>query len=297
MKLKLCIQIILLLITHSVFTQSQPGSPGYSPLPAKIVSEDFKSSTKPKDKDELSISDFSESIRSEVLNIYANYEIDSLGVFDSHGDFRPVNSKFMDLYLIYEYKYRVSMDDVKNINKLIPKILSNTRDQLMTIRLTTYSFVKGKVKSRKIAKKYFQYAIEDGSLLIDIEHSQLTDSYIDIDILIKSRDFITLDPILTDGKYFSRSLKSSLPSFLLYSFPGVEDGYKLVSTSESYFKVLELDRESKDWDSVTKEHSVVVNNKSWLINQDNGHIKPIELNGIDPTFHIDMGFNMIDILK
>jgi hypothetical protein len=261
------------------------------------VSEDFKSSTKPKDKDELSISDFSESIPSEVLNIYANYEIDSLGVFDSHGDFRPVDSKFMDLYLIYEYKYRVSMDDVNNINKLIPKILSNTSDQLMTIRLTSYSFVKGKVKSRKITKKYFQYAIEDGSLLIDIEHSQLTDSYIDIDILIKSRDFITLDPVLTDGKYFSRSLKSSLPSFLLYSFPGVEDGYKLVSTSESYFKVLELDRESKDWDSVTKEHSVVVNNKSWLINQDNGHIKPIELNGIDPTFHIDMGFNMIDILK
>jgi hypothetical protein len=297
MKMKLYLQIILLLITHSVFTQSRPGTPGYSPLPAKIVTEDFKSSTKPEDKDELSISDFAESVNSEVLNIYANYEMDSLGVFDSHGDFRPIDSKFMDLYLVYEYKYRVSMDDVKNINKLIPKILANKRDQLMKIRLTSYSFLKGKVKSQKISKKYFQYAIEDGSLVIDIDNSQLSGSYIDIDILIKSRDFVTLNPILTDGKYFSRSLKCSLPSFLLYSFPGVEDGYKLVSTSESNFRVLELNRESTDWDSVTKEHSIIVNNKSWMIIQDVDHIKPIELNGIDPSFHIDMGFNMIDILK
>jgi len=295
--MKFYIQILLILLTQSIIAQSKPGSPGYSPLPAKIVSVDFKSSTKPKKKGKLSFSEFLETKPSEFLHIYSNYEMDSAGVFDSKGHFVSVDSKFMDLYLVYEYKYRVSLEDIENINNLLPKIFSMKGDQLLKINIVSYSSKKGKVKSRKIKKKFLKYSIKDGYLLLDIDKSQLIDPYIEINVLIKSRNFIQLTPLLTDGKFFSRYLECSLPAFLLYSFPGTNEGYELVSTSESHYKVLELNRSSDDWDMVTREYNVTVENKSWTITQKSDNIKPIELTGIDPSFTIDMGFNMVDILK
>ena len=131
----------------------------------------------------------------------------------------------------------------------------------------------------------------------DIDKAQLTDPYVEINVLIKSRDFKQLTPVLTNGKFFSRHLECSLPIFLHYSFPGTNEGYKLVSTSESYFKVLELDRTSNDWNTVTKEYNVTVENKTWLITSTSDHIKPITLTNIDPSFTVDMGFNMPDLLK
>ncbi len=292
--MKLYIQIILVLLTQSVIAQLKPGE---SPLQAKIVTEDFKSTTKPKDKNKQTLSDFLETTPSEFLHIYANYEMDSAGVFTLKGSFRPIDSKFMDIYLIYEYTYIVGLGEFDSINNLMPKILSKKGDQLLKIKLRSYSTSKGKIKTRKIGKKYFQHSIIDGTLLIDIDKSQLTGSYLEINVLVKSRDFIFLTPSLTDGNYFSRYLRCSLPSFLLYSFPGANEGYKLVTTSESYFKILELDRKSMDWDLVAREINVIVNNKTWTINTNTNKIKPIEFTGFAPSFDIDMGFNLIDILR
>ena len=289
--------VLYLVLTHSVYAQFRPGNPGYSPLPAKILIEDFKSSTKQKKKNKLTLSDLKKTTPSELLNIYANYEMDSAGVFDNKGNFVSVDSKFMDLYLVYEYRYRLGLDAIKNINDLLPNILSIKGAKLLNISIISYSSNKEKVKSRKIRKMYYQYSDNKDHVSIDLDESQLTGQFFDIKIFVKSHDFMRITPILTDGEYFTRQIEFSMPVFLHYSYPDPSEGYNLVSTSESWFKVLQLKRRSLDYDEVTKEIGITVINKSWTITQNSNQIKAIEFTGYDTSFNIDMGFKMIDILK
>lgn len=289
--------LLCLVLVQTVNAQTRPGDPGYSPLPAKIVLEDFKSSTKQKKKNKLTISELQNTTPSEVLSIYANYEMDSAGVFDKKGNFVSIDSKFMDLYLVYEYKYRLDSRAILNINDLLPNVLKNKGDKLVNVSLTSHSSNKEKIKSKKIRKKYYQYYENKDHVSIDLDESQLIGDFFDIKLFVKSRNFMHIEPILTDGEYFSRQVEFSIPAFLHYSFPEASEGYKLVSTSESSFKVLELNRGSRNYDDVTKEIGIPVLNKSWVITPNYSPIKSFEFSGYDTSFKIDMGFKMIDILK
>lgn len=276
---------------HPAVSQSgyNPTVPRLIAMRHKAISHTFKSASP-------TIQDFDQKVSKAQINVYVVYEKDSI-VGKSSGNEELFNppKKLMDLYLIYDYIFKIFAPSKDGINEKIPKIaLSGFIDE---IRVVNY-FVdeKGKLKDKKIKKSGISTNIKNGVLSIALDKEQLTDnSCAEIRIQIKSRNFTKIIPSISNIDTFDMSLTFSYPTILKYKIPESRR-LTMEPNSTSTFELLHFRRNEGAGNGNIDKMKVDCNIYTWKLRSEQLDVA-FELDGLNIPIQSDIGITSADIVK
>jgi len=247
------------------------------------------------------LDDFRNTSNIENLNIYVIYEMDSkVGKSTGNADLYKVPKKLMDMYLIFDYRYRIFYTTIGGISDELPKIKITSNEKVNEIH-GEYLFVKaGEVKEKKLNKSTINYVLIDSTLLINLNESNLIDSsYVDIKVQIKSRVFLRINPTISHSSGFLKTLTLSYPMVFSYKTPfcsGLEQSYDTIST----FNLLHFHRNPGAGNGKISFVDVGSRIQTWkIIDKLGQNCEKIEFTldnlNIPPNF--DIGIDPIDLVK
>ncbi|MBW6498178.1 MAG: hypothetical protein K0B09_07310 [Bacteroidales bacterium] len=274
--------------------------PGYNPTVPRLFSMQHKAISHTFKQIKPNIQDFDQKLSKEEINIYVVYEMDSTLGRNSMSDrelFNPPR-KLMDIYLIYEYTFRIYCQSKDLINENIPEINLSTGGFVDDIRIVNY-FVdrKGKLKEKRIRKSAISADLNNGVLSVMLDKDQLTDnSFTEINIQIKSRDFKKIIPSISNKSFFDKSLTLSYPAIFNYEIP-TSNEFNLVSNSISTFELLHFRRDPGPGNGNIDK--VIVDSKiyEWKLNQENQLNIEFDLWELNIPPLSDIGIGLTDIVK
>ncbi len=297
---QISISTILFLIIITVFGQQHPAvsQPGYNPTVPRLLNMRHKAVSFIDKPLQITTQDFEQKQNKEDICVYVVYEKDST-VGQSFGTeelFNPPR-KLMDLYLIYEYTYKIYCSNNEDINGRIPKINLESGGFVQELKVFTYYIDdKGKLKDKKIKKSSINSDVANGFLSIQVDQSQLIqNSFVEINVKIKTRDFVKLAPSISSGNSFNKSLTISYPIILNYKVAD-NPSLELTSSSTSKFELLHFVRDSGTGNIMTLE----VDSKifTWKINtKENSYETEFDLDGVYIPIGSDIGIRPTDIIR
>lgn len=291
---------ILFLAIICVYGQQHPAlsDPGYNPTVPRLVSMRHRAISHTYKPTRPTIQDFEQKVSKEEINIYVVYEKDST-VGKSSGAEELLNppQKLMDLYLIYEYTFRIFAPSKDVINENIPSINVVSGGFIDEVRVVNY-FVdgRGKLKNKKLKKSGIITDIKNGILSVILDKEQLTDdSSTEISIRIKSRNFTKIIPSISDIDTFEKSLTLSYPAILKYK---ISEGsqFKIDSSSTSTFELLHFRRDAGVGNGNIDKVQVDTNVYTWSLQ--GGQLNVVfELEGLNIPTDADIGISPADIIR
>jgi hypothetical protein len=299
---QISITTILFWLTLTVNGQQHPAvsQPGYNPTVPSLISMRHKAVSFIDKPLKMTIQDFEQKQNKEDINVYVVYEKDST-VGKSSGTEELFNppQKLMDLYLIYDYTYKIYCSTKEEINGRIPKIYLESGGFVDELKVVTYYIDdKGKLKDKKIKKSGFSSEVTNGFLSIQLDQSQLIqNSFVEVNIQIKTRDFAKLIPSISSGDSFNKSLTISYPTILNYKITD-NPSLELTSSSTSQFELLHFSRDSGAGNGNIKTLKVDSKIFSWKIStKENKYKIEFELAGLNIPLSSDIGIGPTDIVR
>jgi len=299
---KISISTILFWITLTVYGQQHPAvsEPGYNPTVPRLISMRHKAVSFTDKPMKMTIQDFEQKGNKEDINVYVVYEKDST-VGKSSGTEELFNppQKLMDLYLIYEYTFKIYCYTKEEMNGKIPKINLESGGFVDELKVVTYYIdEKGKLKDKKIKKSSVISEVANGFLSIQLDQSQLIqNSFVEVNVQIKTRNFAKLVPSISPGDSFNKSLTVSYPIILNYKITD-NSTLELKSSSTSEFELLHFVRDSGAGNGNIKTLKVDSKIFSWKINTNENKSKiEFELEGLNIPLDSDIGVRPTDIIR
>jgi hypothetical protein len=245
------------------------------------------------------IQDFDQKVSKEEINVYVIYEKDStVGKSSGNEELFNLPQKLMDLYLIYDYTFKIFAASKDVLNEKIPKISILSGGFIDEMRVVNY-FVdeKGKLKDKKIKKSALSTDIKNGVLTINLDKEQLTDnSFTELSIQIKSRNFNKIIPSISNIDTFDKSLTLSYPTIFKYKIPESSE-FKIESNSTSTFELLHFRRDTGAGNGNIDKIKVDSNVYTWRLLQGGQFNVEFELEGLNIPTQSDIGIRPTDIVK
>lgn len=211
---------ILLIIPLTIQAQQHPAvsQPGYNPTVPRLFSMRHKATTLINKLEDVSFKDYHNKMNKEFIEVYFVYEKDStIGKSSDHYELFHPPSKLMDLYIIYRYNYRFPLGPDNKLNLEVPKIEIPSNSYLKDLKITQHYLKKDKLQSVKLRNKNIILSNIDNKLGFSIEPSELIEnSYLEVEIEIKSRNYSQLELTLTSDDNFDSELSISIPKLFSY---------------------------------------------------------------------------------
>jgi hypothetical protein len=298
---QISISTILFWITLTVHGQQHPAvsQPGYNPTVPRLLSMRHKAVSFTVKPLKVTTQDFEQKKNTEDISIYVVYEKDST-VGKSRGTEELFNppQKLMDLYLIYEYRYKIYCSSKDEINERIPKINLKSGGFVNELDVVTYYIdEKGKLKDKKFKKSSINSEVANGFLSIQLDQSQLLEnSFVEINVQIKTRNFAKLVPSISSMDSFNKSLTISYPIILNYKISD-NPSLDLTSSSTSQFELLHFSRDSGAGNGNIETLKVDSKIFLWKIKTDTKYEIEFELEGINIPLGSDIGIRPSDIIR
>ncbi len=288
MKRSLLTIIFLIALLNSNFAQHPAVSqPGYNPTVPRLISMRHEATSQIENLDKVSIEDFNNKTSLETINVYFVYEKDST-VGKSNGDSELFNppAKLMDLYVIYNYNYRFHLESTSSFGEFLPKIKLTPTSFLKEATLTLYSTKKGKLKSTKIKKKEITAEVVSKELAISVSENLVpSNSYVELDIKIKSRYFTELTPIISNSRFDNKTLTINLPKLFSYDIKNINSA----KTNSGEFELLHFVRDSGAGNGNIKVFDIGFDSYSWNDSTINEGMTKIPLNRVNFPVGSDIG--------
>ena len=300
MKHTFAVAILLLLASIELYGQ-HPATfqPGYNPTVPRLIMMKHKVVSVAEKPEILTIQDFEKKIDKEFISLYAAYEMDSTIWKDNSESrlfFPP--AKLMDLYLVYDYNYKIYASSINEVNHKIPKIRLASGSYLQEIVVTVFNNEKGKLKSKNVKKKFIQSTINEGYLFVQIDQKQIiSNAFVEVTIKLKSRDFEILEPSISSNQTFDKKLSIGMPAILTYDLLTNNKEYELVQETASSFELLNFLRDPGV--GAIKKFKVDSKNYSWkVLRRDDGETSQgFGLQEVSIPLSVDIGITVSDILK
>lgn len=287
MKRTLLTIIFLIALVNSTFAQHPAVSqPGYNPTVPRLLSMRHVATSQIENLNKVSIEDFNSKICLETVNVYFVYEKDST-VGKSSGDSELFNppAKLMDLYVIYNYNYRFQLEST-SFGEFLPKIKLAPMSFLKEVKLTVYSTKKGKLKYTIIKKKEITAEVDSNELAISVNEDLVTtNSYVELDIKIKSRYFTELTPTISNGGFKNKTLTINLPKLFSYNINSINS----TKANSGEFELLHFVRDTGAGNGNIKVFDIGFDSYSWNNSAINEQMMNITLNRVNFPVGSDIG--------
>ncbi|NOX86521.1 MAG: hypothetical protein GXO86_11270 [Chlorobi bacterium] len=304
MKIIFTIVIITVVLSIKAFPQKPSEMPDYSPLVPRLLSLNYKVNSNSVKNKRISADKLNMSSQEEFINIYVTYELDMDKIKnDINNTYLKINhlpDQLMNLDIIYSYRYLIPFTSVENLNKLLPSIDMGKDFQLEKIVASNLYVEKGKLKRKKISKKQIKSDTVSHKLRISIEEGPFkNNSVVEIIIKITSQYFNSINPTFNTSGNFERHLTLSMPSIFDYTYPTDHSVYKLEARDNAPLQLLQLHRESRDWNGVVGIYVTNCTTYSWKVLSDGGPLPNItfKLKGLRLPLNIDIGVPRTKLYK
>lgn len=193
--------------------------PGYNPTVPRLIMMRHKALSKLDEFKDVTTKDFNNKINKENINIYFVYEKDpAIGTKRGNDSelFNPP-AKLMDLYIIYEYNYRIHIHELDSLEKLMPIISLESDNTLHELKSTAYYVKDYKLKTIKIKNQDIKPDLANNELKFSLNKTTLPEnSIIELKILIKSKNFGELKPSINSAGTYERKLIIGIPDIFDY---------------------------------------------------------------------------------
>lgn len=223
-----------------------------------------------------------------------------IGKSNSDNDLRNPPKKLMDFHIIYSYRYYIPFNTLDQINKLLPGIKMGNGDELTKIKVSNYFPENGKIKSKRVNSKQILSEVSSNELQTRIQDCEFAaNSLIEVIIEIKSYNFNSLRPSFNNKGVFERNLMLSMPEIFQYEFPDIILRCELLSEEDDPFRLLQFNREAKNWDKVIEIFETNCKTFSWKIPKDVGVLTDFSFNlkGLQIVGQGDIGVPVTDFFR
>lgn len=292
---------LLLLIYHTHYGQQHPAvsDPRYNPTVPRLLMMNHKVNSRDSQSLKPVVFDFEKKISREDIDIYTVYEMDStVGTTQGNAELFNPPKKLMDIYLIYEYNFLIYCQSKDSVNARIPGIdLNDSRGFVESVKIVNH-FIdgKGRQKNNRIKKSGYNAIIKENVFLLNIDEGQLlNNSFTEVTVKIKSRNFNRIVPSFSSISASGKSLTFSYPLIFNYETIKNED-VLLVNEFFSTFELLHFRRNTGpgngNIDRVITDSRMFV----WEINPDKAVEIEFELNGISIPQGMDIGISASEII-
>jgi len=284
------ILLILLFPIGLINAQGRLNSqPGYNPIYPRLISKmhDYDASTQLEKKDKFTLEEFNSKENYQRIETYFCYERDS--ILEKMGDavfFNPPK-KLMDFFIVHHYNYKLnSVSLFSEENFIIPEIPIPSKTFLESIKVKYYYLKKAKLKSGKLKKSEFSSNISQEKLIIKLSNTTIPqDSYVEIDIKLKSRNFEDVNPTI------SKNIENSeysirIPKLLEYEVSPFETA--IIEDGE--LKMLKFFRDTTDWDKMINAFEIGFRSYSWTGSKDSFLAPKLKLSQVKYPIGSDIGF-------
>lgn len=233
--------------------QRPADDPNYNPLIPKLLSLQHKANSNP-----IKYRKFSEEMLllnqlNESINIYVKYEMDMEVARDPKYSNKPPE-KVMNLELVYSYRYLIPYSSINELDKLLPEIDLRNGQRIHALEASTYILKDDKAKKVNVRNKDIIADTTEQILKIRFESGAISsDGYLELLIETKSQNFSSLNPTFNTNGEFERLLTLSIPGIFKYQVPAENLKFELQSKEEKKFIFLNINRSSRDWNSVVSE--------------------------------------------
>lgn len=288
--------VIFTFLALNVFGQ-QPGEPNYNPLKAKLLSLHHKANSNTMKTQKTDLDVFQMNQLNESVNIYVRYEIDLKYAKDQKSDNYPPK-KVMDLDFIYSYKYLIPYSSTEEINELLPVIELRKGQKPESVKVSSVSILKGKVKRVKIKSSAISIDTTSQQLALTLDKSVLqNDAFLEIEIETKTPYFNALLPSFNVNGDFNRTLTISVPPIFKYQLPKDSLTFELQSEEKNKFVLLQLNRRSRDWNKIVELYWTECVTYTYKVNGSKPLLSNIafELDAIELPLNIDIGVPLREI--
>ncbi len=246
--------LILIFIVLEINGQRPADDPNYNPLIPRLLSLQHKANS-----NTIKYRKFSEDMLSlkqliESINIYVKYEMDWEVAKDPKFKNKPPE-KVMNLDLIYSYRYLIPYSSINDLDKLLPEINLKNGQSIHTIDASNYLLKNGKAKKVRVKNKDIKIDTTSQKLTINFKSGAMSNKgFLEILIETKTQNFNSINPTFNTNGEFTRLLTISTPNIFKYQLPTDNLKLELQSKEEEKFVFLNIDRRSRDWNSVVGEY-------------------------------------------
>lgn len=265
----------------------------YNPTVPRLYSMRHKAVSHKYKIEKPTIQDFAQKVSKEEINIFVVYEKDSIvGRGAGNGELTRPPQKLMDMYLIYDYTFRIFTESKEEINR-IPKINILPGGFIEDVKIVNYFLdKKGKLKNHQFRKSDINIAFENGVLSVTPDKELLSNnSCTEVKIIVKSRNFIKIAPSLSNNGFFEKSLTISYPSIFNYKIPAE---FKPGSIATSTYELLHFRRNVRggNIDIVRVDSKIYM----WSLFENGASNIEFELEGITIPPQKDIGIAPTDMV-
>ncbi|PKP48185.1 MAG: hypothetical protein CVT94_09175 [Bacteroidetes bacterium HGW-Bacteroidetes-11] len=244
MKNILLSSVFLIFFVVNCFGQFHDVSdPRYNPTVPRLISMRHKALSHKAVSMTTTAEDFRNISNKENIDIQVIYETDSrIGKSSGSDELINVPRKLMDMYLIYNYSYRIFYNRADGVSDKLPKIILTPGCSIKKVDIESIFMKAGNVKTKKLNKSTFKYELVDSTLVFQLNEINLSDSsYIDLNVQIESKNFLQIKPSVISSIDLSKMLTFSYPMIFTYNMP-VRSDFELLSDSTSSFVLLHFYR-------------------------------------------------------
>lgn len=276
-------------------------NPNYNPTVPRLVSMRHKAISHKAVSMTTTAEDFRNFSNKENIDIQVIYEIDSrIGKSPGNSDLINVPRKLMEMYLIYNYRYRIFYSRADGISDKLPKIILTPGCSIKKVDIESIFMKAGNVKTKKLNKSTFKYELVDSTLVFQLIENNLSDSsYIDLNVQIKSKNFGQIEPSVNSSIDFHRTLTFSFPLIFAYKMP-VRSDFENLSDSTSTFVLLHFYRNPGAGNGNIDLVDVGSEIQSWkIINDPDLHDERIvfSIDKVNIPAGMDIGFDPVELFN
>lgn len=249
----------------------------------------------------LTLTDFQNISNKEYIDVYVVYTMDSkVGKNTTSKDYVTVPKKLMDMYMIYDYSYLIYYSAKEGISDKLPQFSVKPEYSIKKITGENIFLKKGEIKERKIKNSSIGTDLIDSTLKIQLDESNLIDnSYVKINIQIKSRNFLKINPSYSPLTEFSSILTLSYPTIFIYETPIIA-GLEQLSDSTGSFNLLHFYKDPGVGNGHISLVDVGSKIRSWrIIRKPDQNFKRIEfiLDKISIPPNLDIGIDPVEFVR
>lgn len=293
---------ILIFITSNTFGQFPDlSNPNYNQTVANLIRMQHYEKSNTVSPIMTTLSDFQNTSDKEYIDIYFIYKIDSkVGKNATLLGNTIVPKKLMDMYIIYDYTYLIYYSDIDSISDRLPQILMKPEYSITKIKAENVFLRKNKIKERKFRNSSIATNLIDSTLKISINESEIAkNSYVKINIQIKTKNFLKISPSYSPLTEFSSILTVSYPSVFIYETP-VISGFEQISDSTGSFNLLHFHKDPGVGNGHISLVDVGTKIRSWeIMDKPDQKLKRIEfmLEIINIPPNLDFGIDPVELVS
>jgi hypothetical protein len=279
--------------------QESRGTPVYAKTLSNLFKLDHKAySYNPKNLSVITISELESKTNKEDVVVYFVYEVYS--EFEGNR-FKPISTaKLMDIYIVYDYCYKIYFTNDKMLKVKTPMITIPNGSTLSKLTIKNYfKNEEGVIESKQLKKSAYKTENVNGLFSMQIDDNSLVDgSILEIHAKVISKNFHIIQPSISNADIFEKSLILSFPTIFKYNVPEFKN-YELISQTTAPFILLNFMRPFGNRNGEIEKVNSDSNIYTWKISKlSTTNLNPeFELNEFMLDKDTDIGMEKEEILK